>query len=115
MSENNDPVEIVNRDGMTTPWAVCAVAPNPYWHAGRTIHGAGKHVAEVGPLMTPRVEAAVAHLIAAAPELYAALATFVDEYVQMVNSGDCGNSDPELDDKVIAARSALSRARGEKE
>lgn len=56
-----------------------------------------------------------AHLIAAAPDLYAALNAFVEEYVAMINSGDCGNWNPEEGEMVIAARAALSRARGEKE
>lgn len=51
-----------------------------------------------------------ARLIAAAPQLAAALQTFVDEYVRMINSGDCGSWDPEEEPKVIAARAALAAA-----
>lgn len=43
-------------------------------------------------------------------ELQEALETFVEEYTEMVNSGDCGFWDPEKEDKVIAARAALSEA-----
>jgi hypothetical protein len=54
-----------------------------------------------------------AHLIAAAPDLYGALAYFVDRYVAMINSGDCGSWNPENDDEVVMARGALAKARGE--
>lgn len=53
-----------------------------------------------------------AHLIAAAPDLYEALEAFVARYAAMVNSGDCGNWNPEEEDFVIAARSALAKASG---
>lgn len=51
-------------------------------------------------------------VIAAAPDLLAALRTFVDEYVGLVNSGDAGFWDPEGEPKVIAARKAISKAEG---
>jgi hypothetical protein len=51
-----------------------------------------------------------ARLIAAAPDLLAALETFVSKYVEMVNSGDAGFWDPETEPKVIAARAALAKA-----
>lgn len=53
-----------------------------------------------------------ARLIAAAPDLLAALATFVAEYVEMVESGDAGFWDAETEAKVIAARAAISKAEG---
>ncbi len=52
-------------------------------------------------------------LISAAPELYEALEVFVNDYVSMVNSGDCGNWNPEEELKVTLARAALRKARGE--
>jgi hypothetical protein len=53
-----------------------------------------------------------AHLIAASPDLFAALETFVAEYVELVESGDAGYWDAEAEPKVIAARAALAKARG---
>lgn len=58
------------------------------------------------------VQKADARLIASAPELYGALKVFVDEYVAMVNSGDCGFWNPEEEEKVRAARAALAKAEG---
>jgi hypothetical protein len=54
-----------------------------------------------------------ADLIAASPDLYAALETFVTDYVDLVESGDAGFWDAETEPKVIAARAALAKARGE--
>lgn len=54
-----------------------------------------------------------ASLIAAAPDLLEALEAFLNWYVHFVNSGDAGFWDPEKDDIVIKARSALSKAKGE--
>lgn len=54
-----------------------------------------------------------ARLIAAAPDLYEALSTFVEEYVSMIASGDCGNWNPEDEGFVKSARAALAKARGE--
>jgi hypothetical protein len=51
-----------------------------------------------------------AELIAAAPELLAALETFVAEYVALVESGDAGFWDAEIEPKVIAARAAIAKA-----
>ena len=58
---------------------------------------------------TPRV----AHLIAASPDLEEALQAMLDRYLRLVNSGDAGDWDPEDEYCVIAARAALSKARGE--
>ena len=46
-------------------------------------------------------------------ELYEALEDFIEMYVRMINSGDCGNWNPEEDTEVITARAALAKARGE--
>lgn len=53
-----------------------------------------------------------AHLIAAAPDLLAALKTFVAEYVELVESGDAGFWNAEEEAKVIAARAAIAKAEG---
>jgi hypothetical protein len=55
-----------------------------------------------------------AFLIAAAPDLLEASEKFLEGYVRMVNSGDCGNWNPEEEDVVIAMRAAINKARGEK-
>lgn len=51
-----------------------------------------------------------AQLAASAPDLLAALKTFLEKYVEMVDSGDCGFWDPETEEKVIAARAAIAKA-----
>lgn len=51
-----------------------------------------------------------ARLIAAAPELLDALKSLIDGYIELVNSGDCGNWDPETDKEVIQARAAIAKA-----
>jgi hypothetical protein len=53
-----------------------------------------------------------AHLIAAAPDMLKALEQFVEEYVELVNSGDAGFWNPEDEDKVKFARAAISKAKG---
>lgn len=45
-------------------------------------------------------------------EMLAALRGLLDHYVAAVNSGDCGNWDPETETQVIAARAAIKRAQG---
>lgn len=53
-----------------------------------------------------------AHLIAAAPGMYEALAKMTALYVQLAGSGDCGFWNPEEEPGVIAARAALRLAEG---
>lgn len=38
-----------------------------------------------------------------------ALTDLLNRYVELVNSGDCGNWDPELESSVMAARKALGQ------
>jgi hypothetical protein len=52
-----------------------------------------------------------ATLASAAPKLFAALEHMVAMYTQLINSGDCGNWDPETDKEVIAARKAIKAAK----
>ena len=54
-----------------------------------------------------------AHLIAAAPDLLAALQGFLSMYLDANASGDWGNWDAEQDKEVIAARAAITAATGE--
>jgi len=51
-----------------------------------------------------------ARLIAAAPDMLAALEAITKRYVDLAGSGDCGNWNPEEEPEVIAARSALRSA-----
>lgn len=59
------------------PWAVCTVAPNPYWFVGRSIGAAnpndGRRICDLPVLASNDMNVANGRLIAAAPELlYAA-------------------------------------------
>jgi hypothetical protein len=45
-------------------------------------------------------------------ELLAALKGITEMYVRLINSGDCGNWDPEEDKEVIASRAAIAKAEG---
>ena len=51
-----------------------------------------------------------AKLIAAAPDLLNALINLKNMYVEMINSGDCGNWNPREDKEVIEAEKALEKA-----
>lgn len=53
-----------------------------------------------------------ARLIAAAPMLFDSLRLMLDRYVATVNSGDCGNWNPEEEQCVIFARAAIAKAEG---
>lgn len=96
-----DVIQIINDEGIITPWSVCAVAPNPQWRTGQTIHGHGKRVADVAPLFMPDVECVVADLIAAAPDLYKALNDLIEDF---------SDAEGELIDN---AKAVLAKARGE--
>ncbi|VTU32165.1 hypothetical protein H4CHR_02956 [Variovorax sp. PBS-H4] len=52
-------------------------------------------------------------LMAAAPELSAALSALLDRYVALANSGDAGNWDPETEGAVKDARAALAKTQPE--
>lgn len=51
-----------------------------------------------------------ARLIAAAPDLLAALVNFTEEFCRSANSGDWGFWDPEEQEEVIRARAAIAKA-----
>jgi hypothetical protein len=53
-----------------------------------------------------------ARLIAAAPDLLDALRALLSRYVGLVNCGDCGNWNPEMEPEVQTARAAISKAEG---
>jgi len=80
-----------------------------------TIYPAGNRftMIRVGARTDDREEVlANAHIVIAGPDMLAALKTFVDEYVDMVASGDCGFWNAEEESKVIAARAAIAKAEG---
>ena len=80
---------------------------------GDVIDADGRTIRVCGVSLTSTPESqANARLIAAAPELLEALRTFADEYVAMINSGDCGFWNPEDEDKVKGARAAIAKATG---
>ncbi len=47
--------------------------------------------------------------VSAAIELGSVCTAHLESYIKLVNSGDCGNWDPELEPQVIALRAALSK------
>ena len=47
-----------------------------------------------------------------APALLDALEAMTEQYVSLVNCGDCGNWDPELDAAVKQARALIAKHRG---
>lgn len=58
------------------------------------------------------VDYADARLIAAAPDLLAALNQLLTRYTELVNCGDCGNWNPETELEVKDARAAIRKAQG---
>jgi hypothetical protein len=74
----------------------------------------GKAICDGGNDAPPVEEAkANARLIAAAPDLLAALQAMLERYTALVNSGDAGNWDPEIEDAVVDARAAIKKARNQ--
>lgn len=49
----------------------------------------------------------IEHLELRVRKLETALEALLEKYTQLVNCGDCGNWDPELEDEVIQARGLL--------
>lgn len=46
-------------------------------------------------------------------QLLEALEEITEMYCRMINSGDCGNWNPETDKEVIKSRAAIAAAKGE--
>lgn len=72
----------------------------------RTIQECGLLTLPVGDLA--QVNAMVAATLLEKVALSSALTALLDHYLQLVNCGDCGNWDPEIEDVVIEARAALA-------
>lgn len=68
----------------------------------------GERVAHVVKWV-PDVEVADAHLIAAAPELLAALKALMDDYEQLIGAGVVSSNEPT---QLSAARAAIAKAEG---
>lgn len=100
------------------PWFICGEPghepQSDSWREGLTIGSApeGTRICDLTSLRVDWQNAANARLIAAAPDMFEALKTFVAEYVDLVESGDAGFWDPEKETKVIAARAAIAKAEG---
>jgi hypothetical protein len=56
-----------------------------------------------------------ARAFVALPALEKALKHVTERYVALIESGDCGNWDPETEPEIIEARAALAQADGPKE
>lgn len=55
------------------PWHVCQTAPNDSWYPGRTIHARGRRIGDSGFFDPDDIALANATLMAAAPDMQAAL------------------------------------------
>jgi len=70
--------------------------------------GPGKLAKKYDSNQTPEeMRAEIAELRAQLNKANTALSALLEMYVQLANSGDCGNWNPEEEDEVIAARAAL--------
>jgi len=82
------------------PWVVRATPESSY----------GDFAVQIGKDYVNLHNEGDAKLIAAAPKLLEALQELLDDYTGLVNSGDCGNWNPEEDPGVIKARAAIREA-----
>lgn len=90
------PWSVENTASQSDRWMV--MAPHPYSDAHK--YGVARGIEHADD----------AHLIAAAPELYEALATILANYVDLLAEKDAY---PETDSNVYYSRAALAKARGE--
>lgn len=90
--------------------------PGPWEYSGNSTGAVRAHNDLVASVYGDNGEAtglsmaANARLIAAAPELLGALNGILGRYARLVESGDAGNWDCELEPQVIAARAAIAKA-----
>jgi hypothetical protein len=92
------------------PWSTDDKMGGIWGPDGKPIMTCGQHAVDFGE---GTIEARDnAFLIAAAPDQNRALVDLLELYVSLVNSGDCGNWDPEKEPEVIAARAAIAKAEG---
>jgi hypothetical protein len=95
------------------PWSV-----SPPWMGFSVINGSDDKMVFAIAAGSPEEKRpddeceANARLIAAAPEMLEALKVLLDEYLSLVNSGDCGFWDAEKDGFVINARAVITKAEG---
>jgi hypothetical protein len=89
------------------PWETSVLSDGSEW--GACAAGGGDMIAWVEPTADPDEEQANAHLIAAAPELLAALVEYVERHEAEHMNGATPEGLPEYDKAVAAIR----KARGE--
>ncbi|WPU91821.1 hypothetical protein SNE25_21115 [Mucilaginibacter sabulilitoris] len=102
--------------GTPGPWKVQSCGPG-YPESFELVVNTGGMAQRFGTIIPNKVlgvsisqTAANARLIAAAPELLTVLQDLLTRYTELVNSGDCGNWDPEEEKEVIQARNAINKA-----
>lgn len=66
-----------------------------------------------GFFVTGVMSEADARLIAAAPDLMAALEGMTELYIRLAGYADCGFWNPETEPTVVSARAAIAKAKGE--
>ena len=97
-----------------TPWHA-AFGPGIV-HINNEAEGRSQHVASLNMAdhVAGRETLAAVHdrarLIAAAPDMWAALQSMVGHYVELAESGDAGFWDPNTEPEVVAARAAIAKA-----
>lgn len=90
-----------------------AHTPGPWWVCNDEL--VLSQDGDIAEIFSPKgkVLEANALLIAAAPDLLAALIKILERYTALANSGDVGFWDCELEPQVIASRAAIAKAIGE--
>ncbi len=106
------PWEVETPMGDSSPWIVESGKQAFEWEPIATLGDCLENDLPPRSAAQRRIEAN-ARLIAAAPCILAALEALLERYTQLVNCGDCGNWNPETEDDVIAARAAISKAKGD--
>lgn len=77
--------------------------------------GAGWRIVEpaTGRIVAQGLTRADAQVMSVARELLAGCEGVLNTYCALVESGDCGNWDPEREEPVKAARAAIAQAKGQ--
>ena len=90
------------------PWTAIVKLNNGHWRVVKRWYGKPEPVAAIRSSSTVGRESANAALIAAAPDLLAALQMFLEQY-----GSDGTDPDRESRPEIKAARAAIRKARGE--
>lgn len=98
------------------PWNITDICRRPLLVSAGGPHGSWRGMVasiDAGDYARSQEEGiANARLIAAAPQLLEALQALLENHVQLVSCGDCGNWNVETEPAVIAARAAIAAATG---